>query len=77
MSKQLEFIYDIVSAPCYLAWAQLSAIVEESGAEILLTPFFAVEYSRLSAMTVHSEFQQNPNGTKTISKCGRNVSAYH
>jgi len=36
----LEFVYDFVSVPCYLAWTQLSAITEESGAEIQLSPVF-------------------------------------
>ena len=36
----LEFIYDFVSVPCYLAWTQFDRIVAETGAELQLTPVF-------------------------------------
>ena len=36
----LEFVYDFVSVPCYLAWTQLDAIAAESGSEIQLNPVF-------------------------------------
>lgn len=40
MPSQLEFIYDIVSVPSYLAWTQLPGVAKETGARILMTPVF-------------------------------------
>ena len=40
MPRQLEFLYDIVSAPSYLAWTQLPAVTEETGARLVMTPVF-------------------------------------
>lgn len=40
MSKQLEFVYDVVSFPTYLAWTQLPTIAEEAGCRLRMTPVF-------------------------------------
>ncbi len=40
MPRQLEFLYDIVSVPSYLAWTQLPAVAKETGARLLMTPVF-------------------------------------
>lgn len=40
MPSRLEFLYDIVSVPSYLAWTQLPAVAKETGARILMTPVF-------------------------------------
>lgn len=38
MSKTVEFIFDVGSPTAYLAWTQLAAICERSGAQLQLTP---------------------------------------
>ncbi len=40
MPSQLEFLYDIVSVPSYLAWTQLPAVIKETGARLVMTPVF-------------------------------------
>ncbi|MFQ5954959.1 MAG: 2-hydroxychromene-2-carboxylate isomerase [Kiloniellales bacterium] len=40
MAKQLEFLYDIVSVPSYLAWTQLPAVTKETRARLVQTPVF-------------------------------------
>ena len=40
MAKQVEFFFDIVSPASYLAWTQMPALVEETGAEVIYRPFF-------------------------------------
>lgn len=38
LSKRLEFLYDFVSGPCYLASTQVGGIARAAGAELVLTP---------------------------------------
>lgn len=38
MSKTVEFIFDVGSPTAYLAWTQLAAICERTGAQLQLTP---------------------------------------
>lgn len=38
MSKTIEFIFDVGSPTAYLAWTQLAAICERTGAQLQLTP---------------------------------------
>jgi 2-hydroxychromene-2-carboxylate isomerase len=38
--KTVEFYFDIVSPASYLAWTQMPAIIEETGAEVIYRPFF-------------------------------------
>ena len=40
MSKQLEFYFDVMSPAAYLAWTQLPALLDETGAEIVYRPIF-------------------------------------
>ncbi len=40
MPKRLEFLYDIVSVPTYLAWTRIPALAEATGAEVVMTPVF-------------------------------------
>jgi 2-hydroxychromene-2-carboxylate isomerase len=40
MSKRVEFFYDFTSPTAYLAWTQLPAIVERTGAELVYRPMF-------------------------------------
>jgi 2-hydroxychromene-2-carboxylate isomerase len=40
MTKQLEFIFDIVSPNAYLAWYPAKAMAERVGAELVVTPVF-------------------------------------
>lgn len=40
MTKQVEFFFDIVSPASYLAWTQMPALAEETGAEVVYRPFF-------------------------------------
>ena len=40
MSKVVEFYFDVVSPASYLAWTQLPALVEDTGAQIDYRPFF-------------------------------------
>ncbi|MBU2512743.1 2-hydroxychromene-2-carboxylate isomerase [bacterium] len=39
MSKQLEFFFDYVSPATFLAYTQLPAIIERTGAELIYRPF--------------------------------------
>lgn len=38
--KSLEFLYDFVSAPSYIAWTQLDALAREVNAQVTMTPVF-------------------------------------
>ncbi|MZR63401.1 2-hydroxychromene-2-carboxylate isomerase [Alcanivorax sp. DP30] len=38
MSKKVEFLFDVGSPTAYLAWSQLPALCERTGAELALTP---------------------------------------
>jgi 2-hydroxychromene-2-carboxylate isomerase len=38
--KSVEFLYDFVSAPSYIAWTQLDALAREANAQITMTPVF-------------------------------------
>ena len=38
MSKKIEFLFDVGSPTAYLAWSQLPAICERTGAELVYTP---------------------------------------
>lgn len=38
MSKKIEFLFDVGSPTAYLAWSQLPALCERTGAELTLTP---------------------------------------
>ncbi len=40
MSKTLEFYFDVMSPAAYLAWTQLPALLEETGAEAEYKPVF-------------------------------------
>ena len=40
MLKELEFFYDVVSVPCYLAWTQMDALARETGAQVRQVPVF-------------------------------------
>jgi 2-hydroxychromene-2-carboxylate isomerase len=40
MTKTVEFLYDFVSAPSYLAWMQMEAIAGEANADLTMTPVF-------------------------------------
>ena len=40
MTKQLEFIFEIVSPNAYLAWYPAKAMAERVGAELVVTPVF-------------------------------------
>jgi len=38
--KSVEFLYDFVSAPSYIAWTQVDALAREEKAEVTMTPVF-------------------------------------
>ena len=38
MSKKIEFLFDVGSPTAYLAWSQLPAICERTGAELVYVP---------------------------------------
>ncbi len=38
--KSVEFLYDFVSAPSYIAWTQLDEIAREASAQVTMTPVF-------------------------------------
>ncbi len=38
MGKSVEFFYDFVSTPCFIAWKVLPALLETAGASLVLTP---------------------------------------
>jgi len=40
MTRKLEFFFDVVSPTAYLAWTQLPALVERTGAELDYRPMF-------------------------------------
>lgn len=40
MARKLEFYFDVVSPTAYLAWTQLPALVERTGAELDYRPMF-------------------------------------
>lgn len=40
MARKLEFFFDVVSPTAYLAWTQLPALVERTGAELEYRPMF-------------------------------------
>ena len=41
MNKSVEFIFDFVSAPSYIAWKTLPGLLQAAGADLLLTPVVA------------------------------------
>jgi len=38
--KSVEFLYDFVSAPSYIAWTQIDALAREANAQVTMTPVF-------------------------------------
>lgn len=40
MRKKLEFLYDFVSVPCYIAWTQVDAIAARHDADLVMLPVF-------------------------------------
>jgi len=38
--KSVEFLYDFVSAPSYIAWTQIDKIAREENAQVIRTPVF-------------------------------------
>lgn len=38
--RSLEFLYDFVSAPSYIAWTQIDALAREENAQVTMTPVF-------------------------------------
>ncbi|HSH08054.1 MAG TPA: 2-hydroxychromene-2-carboxylate isomerase [Burkholderiales bacterium] len=38
--RSVEFLYDFVSAPSYMAWTQIDAIAREANAQVIMTPVF-------------------------------------
>lgn len=40
MTKTVEFLYDVVSVPCYIAWTQIDAIARAASAQVTMTPVF-------------------------------------
>lgn len=40
MAKQVEFWFDIISPASYIAWTQIDALEEETGAVVVRKPFF-------------------------------------
>lgn len=48
MAKQIEFFFDFLSPPTYLAYTQLPGIVERTGAEIVWRPMFTIGLHQLT-----------------------------
>jgi 2-hydroxychromene-2-carboxylate isomerase len=40
MTKTVEFLYDFVSVPSYIAWTQIGGIAAQAGAQLVMTPVF-------------------------------------
>ena len=48
MSKTLEFFFDFLSPPSYLAWTQLPGLLERTGANATLRPMFTLGLHELT-----------------------------
>jgi len=65
MAKQIEFFFDFLSPPTYLAYTQLPGIVERTGAEIVWRPMFTIG---LHQLTGNQSPVMVPNKLKWVKK---------
>ena len=40
MAKSVEFLYDFVSVPCYIAWKHIEVVAGQANAQVEMTPVF-------------------------------------